>query len=258
MDIKEEGKKKFYKTKAFRVLVFVVAALLILWGGFMMYASKYYHAGKTAVAIISEEHREYSIEENAKQMVFMPKNATVGIIFYPGAKVEYTAYAPLMGKLAENGVLGILVSMPYNLAILDYNVAKDVLAQAKESYPMVEDWYLAGHSLGGAMAAYHLADHSDEYRGLILLGAYSSKDLSKTNLKVMLIYGSEDYVLNRQKYGECKKNLPETYSEYIIDGGCHAFFGDYGEQKGDGIPTINPKDQIEDSVDAITGFIFDF
>ena len=40
------------------------------------------------------------------------------IIFYPGAKAEYTAYARLLHMLALRGVDTFMVKMPYNLAIL--------------------------------------------------------------------------------------------------------------------------------------------
>ena len=43
------------------------------------------------------------------------------LVFYPGAKVEYTSYAPLMYKIAEKGVDTFIVKMPYNLAFLNIN-----------------------------------------------------------------------------------------------------------------------------------------
>ena len=94
------------------------------------------------------------------------------------------------------------------------------------------------------MAASYLADHVDEYEGLILLGSYSTADLSDTDLDVLSIYGSEDKVLNRKKYDGNKSNLPDDFCEVVIDGGCHAYFGMYGAQDGDGTPTISNHEQI--------------
>jgi len=94
------------------------------------------------------------------------------------------------------------------------------------------------------MAASYIADHIDDYDGLILLGSYSAVDLSETNLDVLSVYGSEDKVMNRAKYDENKANLPEDFIEVVIDGGCHAFFGMYGAQKGDGVPAISNEQQI--------------
>ena len=47
------------------------------------------------------------------------------------------------------------------------------------------------------------------------------------------------------------KNLPEGYHEYVIDGGCHAYFGSYGEQDGDGTSTITNSEQIQATVDLL-------
>ena len=111
-------------------------------------------------------------------------------------------------------------------------------------YPDIDAWYIGGHSLGGAMAAAYAADHSGELDGLILLAAYSTKDLSGSGLEVLSVYGSEDRVLDLEKYREYRKNLPDGVAEIVIDGGCHAGFGSYGPQKGDGTPAITNEEQI--------------
>ena len=85
----------------------------------------------------------------------------------------------------------------------------------------------------------------------MLLGAYSTADLSGTNLKVLSVYGSEDMVMNREKYESEKINLPEDFTEIVIDGGCHGYFGMYGMQDGDGTPSITNEMQIQLTADAI-------
>ena len=104
------------------------------------------------------------------------------------------------------------------------------------------------------MAASYLENSKDSFEGLVLLGAYSTADLSKTDLKVLSIYGSEDKVLNREKYKECIGNLPKGFSETIIEGGCYAYFGFYGKQKGDGTPKITNLEQIAQTTEAIIEF----
>ena len=138
--------------------------------------------------------------------------------------------------------------MPFNLAVFDINASDGI----QELYPQIEDWYIGGHSLGGSMAASYLAKHKHEYRGLILLGSYSTENFSDTNLNILSIYGSEDMVMNRAKYDKNKSNLPNNFTEVVIDGGCHAYFGMYGSQDGDGIPAITVQEQIELTVEAIT------
>ncbi len=148
------------------------------------------------------------------------------LIFYPGAKVEETAYAPLLHLLAGEGMDVCLVRMPCRLAILGANKAASVMAQYDYGH-----WYIGGHSLGGAMAANFAADHGDQLTGVILLAAYPTKPLNKALLEIS-IYGSEDRVVNMGKIEAGKAYAPEDYREYAIPGGNHAQFGNYGEQRG--------------------------
>ena len=57
--------------------------------------------------------------------------------------------------------------------------------------------------------------------------------------------------MNREKYEDNKSNLPSDYVEYVIEGGCHAYFGMYGPQDGDGTPTITNEEQIRLTVESI-------
>ena len=176
----------------------------------------------------------------------------VGLIFYPGGKVAVEAYAPLMKSLAEEGITCVLLEMPLNLAVLDNDVAERI----DEILPDVDRWYVGGHSLGGAMAASYAAEHVEEVEGLILLAAYSTKDLTNSGLDVISIYGSEDQVLNRQSYEHNRTNLPDNAVEVIIEGGNHAQFGDYGVQEGDGTATIGGEEQLNQTTEKIAQLIF--
>ncbi len=165
--------------------------------------------------------------------------------------MEYTAYAPLMRACAERGILCALVKMPCNLAVLDMNAADGIA----EQYPDIDAWYIGGHSLGGAMAAGYAADHSNELDGLILLAAYSTKDLNGSGLEVLSVYGSEDRVLNRERYEEYRGHLPSEAAEIVIEGGCHAGFGSYGPQEGDGTPTITGEEQVMRTASEIADIV---
>ena len=235
------------KRKILIISISIVAALAVIFGACAIYLGDYYRADEGAIAVFApEDNVSVSTLDNGN-VVFEPQNATVGFIFYPGGKVEANAYQPLLADLAREGVLCVLVEMPFHLAVFDINAAEGI----QEQYPGIEDWYIGGHSLGGSMAASYLADHVDEYEGLILLGSYSTADLSDTDLDVLSIYGSEDKVLNREKYDTNKSNLPDGFCEVVIDGGCHAYFGMYGAQDGDGTPTISNHEQIRLTVESI-------
>ena len=233
------------------ILSACLAVLLVIGIGGYAYLSDYYHADETALEAMAYQTDSVKAEQDGDVIWFVPEDPTTGLIFYPGGKVEYTAYAPLLRACAENGILCALVRMPGNLAVLDANAADGL----QQEHPEITTWYVAGHSLGGAMAANYAAEHSENFAGLILLAAYSTKDLTGTPLRVLSVYGSEDGVMNRDSYEKNRANLPADTTEVILDGGCHAQFGNYGPQDGDGIPTISGEEQIRQTAEAIAVFV---
>lgn len=229
-------------------LAAAVVVLLALVIGCGAYVSDYYRADETAAAaLVGSEAVEVWQEKGLT--VFAPEKAAAGFVFYPGGKVEYTAYAPLMLALAERDVLCLLVEMPLNLAVLDVNAAGGL----RERFPEVERWYIGGHSLGGSMAA-SFAAKQEGFEGLALLAAYSTADLTNVGLRVISLYGTEDGVLNREKYESYRVNLPQNTAEVVIQGGNHAQFGSYGPQEGDGGARISGAEQISRTVEALAEF----
>ena len=215
-----------------------------------IYLGDYYHADMEKIEAFTEQSTvEMQTDENG-YLIFEPEQIENGLIFYPGGKVEHTAYIPLMEALASKGTLCILVKMPFRLAVFDSNAADGL----QENYPEVESWYIGGHSLGGSMAASHAAKNADRYEGLVLLASYSTADLAASGLNVISLYGSEDSVLNMDKYAEYKGNLPAGFEEHVIEGGCHAGFGCYGAQEGDGVPSISGEEQLQLTAQLLTDF----
>ena len=231
-----------------RIFLRLTAAfLLLMLLGCGIYVSDYYRAEET-IGVLAPS---VSVEISDDRMVFLPEEAEAGLIFYPGGKVEFTAYAPLMAELAQQNILCVLLKMPLNLAVLDMGAAKGI----PEQFPQVAHWYLAGHSLGGSMAASFAGKQPGTYEGLILLAAYSTADLTETGLKVCSLYGDRDGVLNREKYQQYRANLPEDTMELVLEGGNHAGFGSYGPQEGDGTSTLEPGVQLQWTADRILEFI---
>lgn len=203
------------------------------------YLNSYYRADSDSIAAFSADFTVQGREVADGVIAYEPEKAVAGLIFYPGGLVEYTAYEPLMQACAEKGILCVLLEMPFHLAVLDMNAADGVQAQ----FPQIEKWYIGGHSLGGAMASSYAAKHADEFDGVVLLGAYATEDIRSLN--VISLYGSEDKVMNKEKYDEYISNLPADFTEIVIEGGCHAGFGMYGPQDGDGTPAITAVEQIK-------------
>lgn len=235
-------------TKRKIALIAAIAAVLALVLGCGAYVSDYYRADEAAAAALAGSGT-VEVRQEAGLTVFAPAEPAAGFIFYPGGKVEYTAYAPLMLALAERDVLCLLVEMPLNLAVLDVNAAEGL----RERFPEVERWYIGGHSLGGSMAASFAAKQGD-FAGLALLAAYSTADLSAGEMEVISLYGTGDGVLNREKYESYRANLPQDTVEVVIQGGNHAQFGSYGPQEGDGAAQISGAEQVRCTVEALAEF----
>ena len=158
--MKNQKKKSF----SLRVFLCLLAVLLAVYVAFGVYVSDYYHADPAAEdALVSDD--VVSVTKQNGNWVFAPESPTAGLIFYPGGKVENTAYAPLLHDLAEDGVL------------------------------------------------------------------------------------------NREKYEADRINLPQDTTETVIDGGCHAGFGSYGAQKGDGAPVISAEEQQQQTADALAAWM---
>ena len=240
------------KQKLWITLAAFVGVIAILFASFGIYVNDYYRAKTSDIKEYVESHKDIEEKELADgSLVYKntKKESSKGLIFYPGGKVEHTAYTPLMVACAEKGFTCILIKMPFNLAVLDKNAAKGV----QEDYPEIQDWYIGGHSLGASMAASYVAKNAEDFKGLFLLAGYSTVDLSDSGLKVLSIYGSEDKIMNRKNYEKYKPNLPADYSRHEdVEGWCHSYFGMYGLQKGDGETSKTPKSQIESTAAKIS------
>ncbi|WP_448377860.1 alpha/beta hydrolase [Fervidobacterium sp.] len=197
-----------------------------------------------------------------KNIYFIPRNfkknnfENVGIAFYPGGHVDYTAYAPFAYRLAEKGITTVILNVPLSFAIFDVDSAKTIINDTKFSD---KEWFLAGHSLGGVAACEFLVKHPEligtRVKGIIFIASYPARDISHLPINVLCIYGSEDGVLPPKKIKE-KKTLFPPSTEYVeILGGNHSQFGSYGLQKGDKEAKIRGYEQMSVVVKAIEEFL---
>lgn len=229
----------------FRILVPVLGVVQLFIAVFLVYVSAYYYADPAAISAMQSDN-SVRVEATDTGWRFDGPSEDTALIFYPGAKVEAKAYAPLLRRLAENGIDSFLVKMPFNLAIFGMNRAGEVLRD-----PSYSHYYIGGHSLGGAMAAGYAAKHGNAFDGVILLAAYPT---GKMDENVLLLYGSEDKVVNMDKVNAAEELVAGSLTLDKIEGGNHAQFGSYGCQKGDGTAAISAEEQQVQTVDKIIGW----
>lgn len=176
------------------------------------------------------------------------------MVFYPGALVEPEAYIPIARLIAgATGMMVVIVPMPLDLAVLAPQRGKAVL----ERFPEIKRWYASGHSLGGAMAATLVAKNPGSFAGLVFLAAYPAKSNALTNsgVPVLSLYAQFDGLATLDKIEASKALLPADTWFYLIEGGNHAGFGDYGPQKNDGQATITAPEQWTIVAETIAQFI---
>ena len=166
-------------------------------------------------------------------------DTNVGLVFYPGARVTPSAYVESLAPVARDANVTVVIpSMPLNLAIVDYGVARTGLrshaatAEMAER-PDIEQWYVGGHSLGGAMACWYADDHRDDVEGLVLYGSYCDRNIADRGLAVLSIAGVQDTVIDASDYERGVSKLPAAATVVELDGLNHTQFGSYSGQRGD-------------------------
>ena len=243
------SRKKTFKIVFVALLILLAAAA----AGFAVYFGTAYPADQNAKSAIDHPAAGLIVDHTKKeQIVFMPESGSkVGIVLYPGAKVSFDAYAELAERLALNGYLCALVDMPLHLALLNENAASAVM----ERFPNVKEWYLCGHSIGGVAASGYCWKHQESVKGLILLASRIKRDFSESELPVLLISASEDGICTPELLAANDTPNPAVFTHIVIDGGCHRYFGSYGEQKSDGTPTISREEQQDQAAGIIKEFI---
>lgn len=196
--------------------------------------------------------------ENATQKTgyyqYLNHLANTGIIFYPGGLVNPIAYAGFALSLSLETNSSVFVTQPlWNLAITNINGADEII----RSNPMIENWFIGGHSLGGSSAAFFAYQHLQDIHGLYFLASYTTQDanFATTLMPILSITGSEDRILDLATYQKAQMYHSELSTSHVIQGGNHSQFGDYGFQRGDGQATITLIEQIDETVITIKAWL---
>ncbi|MDA1808763.1 alpha/beta hydrolase [Bacillus sp. HSTU-bmb18] len=224
--------------KWMKIVLYSLLGILLMGSiSFFVWSQFSYKPTKEALLLIEDKKDEDHI-------VFGEKDAKIGVVFYQGAKVEAEAYSYLGEALAKDGHFVVMPKLPLNLAILGINEVDSVI----EQYPEVQKWYVAGHSMGGAMISKYAFQHEDKVDGIIFLGSYPADDFSTKSIPMLSIYGEVDALATVEKIENNKKLMSKNTTMHMIKGGNHAHFGMYGEQKGDNASLITSKAQRDETV----------
>lgn len=253
--------KRFLKIS----LLSVLALLLLALGGFILWAETPAQAGPAALAALESDEFVY-VFQRQDHIVFYPaiceakiaeENATgqphtiTALIFYPGGRVDYRAYAPALRKIAEQGVIVFLVRVRLTLAFFDIEAGAPLLQNTEG----IDVWAAGGHSLGGVAASIFAQNHP-EVRGVVFWASYPADERFKAaSLPVLSLYGTLDGLARPDQVQQSRALLPETAQFVAIEGGNHAQFGDYGLQSGDNPASIPAQTQWQQAAAATAAFL---
>lgn len=209
------------------VVVFVV--LLVASGGVVLYFSTPSHGPSSSVQRVVDD-TQVTVTTDDGVHVLSPAGAdsTVGLVFYPGARVAPDAYYETFAPVVKRTNVTVFVpAVPLNVALLDVGAADRIRARN----PDIQTWFVGGHSLGGVAACQYAASH--DVRGLVLFASYCNDDVSDESFDALSVTGSADTVLNRERYREASSRLPPGTTTREIAGMNHTQFGSYRGQRGD-------------------------
>lgn len=192
-----------------------------------------------------------------------------GLVLYPGGLVDAAAYITIASEIASRGIPVVIARFTSNLAVTNPDAALTLVRDSG----LASRWVIAGHSLGGAMAADCLYRNPGFFEGLVLLASYppEAADLSGRDTPVLSLAGGNDMIAAVSDIQDSFDRLPPVTIAaspqpdftldggpasifHIIEGGNHAGFGNYGPQAGDGTAEITTERQWEITADYIEHF----
>ncbi|GAA4850688.1 alpha/beta hydrolase [Algivirga pacifica] len=243
--------------------LFPILFLLVFTASSCSYLPEKVNYSPTGISI--SENTEY-IQMTSEDIV-----SDRALIYVPGSGVDPHAYMSLMENVVRAGNTVLILKMPANLAILEWKKPLEIVEEMKE----FKTWYIAGHSLGGVTSQILIHSYPDVFNGLIVLGVYPSDghSLADWDRNVLSIYADNDELASVEEVEENKPYLPtpitlESIEDmdalevsqpstiyYMIEGGNHALFGNYGAQTGDGVATISLEEQQRQTSTLINKFI---
>lgn len=222
-------------------LLILLSVLVIAVIGFFIWTQITYKATPEAIEYTSEARLVDG------RLEYGDRSSEVGVIFYPGAKVEKEAYSYYGVRLAMEGIFVSIPTLRLNLGILDIDAADEVI----NDYPDIKRWYVAGHSLGGSAASGYALEHQDKVDGVIFLASYPISSMASSDLRALSISGEKDGLAVPGDIEASRDDMPSDATFHQIKQGNHANFGMYGPQDGDQDSPLSAKEQLNETLDYI-------
>jgi len=239
--------RKYKRNKGLKFVWVIIGIFFMLW---TFYSYQAHGVGDEYI----QSNNNLQVNDTNDFYSFTPTKKFQDVfIFFPGALVDPKAYVPLCRKIAANNIQVYLIKMPWRLASGGYNKPKKLHLFSDKT----KTYILAGHSLGGKMAAQFAFENPTLIDKLILLGTTHPRNfsLANTKLKVLKIYGSKDGIADEKSIFSNKSKLPNTTQFVKLDGANHSQFAYYGFQFGDSQAIIDRDKQQAEILKTIVTFL---
>jgi hypothetical protein len=216
--------------------------------GFLTFFHIVFPADRAATLDVFRDSR-VAVEARDNRVIMSPTQDpdSVGMLYFPGARVDPYSYLYPLVDIAAEGTTVVIVDPLFNMALVDTRG----VAELTGDLPEVAEWVLAGHSLGGVKACLEASHPSVTH--LVLFASYCATDISSLDIDVLQVVGSQDGLLDDDLRVEALRLLP-TGEETIlvIPGANHADFGTYGPQPGDGPSSYSDEEMRAIITEALT------
>ncbi len=232
-----------------------IGALLVLAVvAFVVWANLTYPAERGPLESVAQDER-VTVTERDGAIVMSPSQGaeTSGLVFFAGAKVEPEAYQATFRETVAAGQTVVIVQSFLNLPLFETRPLSDFTSLA----PEIETWAVGGHSMGGVKACMFAESEPEDVTALVLFASYCADDAlaGRDDVDVLSLSATNDGLATPEKIEASAADLPDGTRFEAIAGAVHAQFGAYGEQPGDGTPTISDDRARAEITEALAGFL---
>ena len=183
--------------------------------------------GDAYAAVAADSDLEIDDHGGVLELRPAANSPTVGVVFYPGARIDHTAYAATWAPVVEaTGVAVFVPRMPFNLAPF----AADRIESIRAANPAIDTWLLGGHSMGGFAALDFVTDHPGaELAGLVLWASAGPPrtDPSAIDVPTLTVAGELDDVIPLDAIERSEERFAAVGELVVVPGMTHSQFGRY-------------------------------